>query len=429
MKNLILLSLLFNFSICFSQSEQLIPQNAITVFSINNLNLLQKISMDDLVKYDFMEEVHQELFDGSTSGKTLKDAGIDFNQRLNVFYGKTDDYEVSGFTFGVNNSSLLFEVFDDFTELKSNYKDVKEYGSFFNNLILKNNSALLIRIEPTAESIDRKTDSIWYSRGNEYPYGGMYEEEILFDEGFDEGDFDFEQAAQTHRQARKVDARVLRVGQHHHVGGKRIGERVHEALEIRRANFLFALDDELHVAGQLAGVREPRFERHKPGNPARHVVRRASCIEPLTARRLFPNGRVRRRVPQFALHRLQVEVAVNENRGLRRPRPEPLCRHARMRPTSVRGQVAFRQIEKAGPRETGTLKVCAHVLGESTHVTVMRWIAGNCRDGEKAFETRDGKFEARIDDGHDTGACSVGHGLPLAKNHCRSSPEMERRIS
>ena len=193
MKNLILLSLLFNFSICFSQSEQLIPQNAITVFSINNLNLLQKISMDDLVKYDFMEEVHQELFDGSTSGKTLKDAGIDFNQRLNVFYGKTDDYEVSGFTFGVNNSSLLFEVFDDFTELKSNYKDVKEYGSFFNNLILKNNSALLIRIEPTAESIDRKTDSIWYSRGNEYPYGGMYEEDILFDEGFDEGDFDFEQ--------------------------------------------------------------------------------------------------------------------------------------------------------------------------------------------------------------------------------------------
>ena len=193
MKNLILLSLLFNFSVCFSQSEQLIPQNAITVFSINNLNLLQKISMDDLVKYDFMEEVHQELFDGSTSGKTLKDAGIDFNQRLNVFYGKTDDYEVSGFTFGVNNSSLLFEVFDDFTELKSNYKDVKEYGSFFNNLILKNNSALLIRIEPTAESIDRKTDSIWYSRGNEYPYGGMYEEEILFDEGFDEGDFDFEQ--------------------------------------------------------------------------------------------------------------------------------------------------------------------------------------------------------------------------------------------
>jgi Na+-transporting NADH:ubiquinone oxidoreductase subunit NqrC len=56
------------------QSEQLLPKDAVTVFSINNISLLQKISMDDLVNYEFMSEVHQELFDGSTSGKTLKDA-------------------------------------------------------------------------------------------------------------------------------------------------------------------------------------------------------------------------------------------------------------------------------------------------------------------------------------------------------------------
>lgn len=101
MKNSILIVLILTNLTLFAQSEQLIPQNAVTVFSINNLNLLQKISMDELVKYDFMEEVHQELFDGSTSEKTLKDAGIDFNQRLNVFYGKNDNYELSGFTFGV----------------------------------------------------------------------------------------------------------------------------------------------------------------------------------------------------------------------------------------------------------------------------------------------------------------------------------------
>ena len=49
------------------QSEQLLPKDAVTVFSINNISLLQKISMDDLVNYEFMSEVHQELFDGSTS--------------------------------------------------------------------------------------------------------------------------------------------------------------------------------------------------------------------------------------------------------------------------------------------------------------------------------------------------------------------------
>ena len=193
MKKLLLFLFCLSFSNLFSQSELLIPRDAVTVFSINNVNLLQKISMDELVQYDFMEEVHQELFDGSTSEKTLKDAGIDFNQRLNVFYGKSDDAELSGFTFGISNSSNLFEVFDDFEELQIKYKNVKVFGSFFNNLIIKDNSALLIRIEPSSELIDAQTDSIWYARGNSYPYGYDdgefdFDEEIFDEEGFDEED-------------------------------------------------------------------------------------------------------------------------------------------------------------------------------------------------------------------------------------------------
>ena len=193
MKKLVLFLLCLSFSNLFSQSELLIPRDAVTVFSINNVSLLQKISMDELVQYDFMEEVHQELFDGSTSEKTLKDAGIDFNQRLNVFYGKSDDAELSGFTFGVSNSSNLFEVFDDFEELQSKYKNVKVFGSFFNNLIIKDNSALLIRIEPSSELIDAQTDSIWYARGNSYPYGYDdgefdFDEEVFDEEVFDEDD-------------------------------------------------------------------------------------------------------------------------------------------------------------------------------------------------------------------------------------------------
>ena len=71
MKKFVLFLFTLNFLNLFSQSELLIPRDAVTVFSINNVNLLQKISMDELVQYDFMEEVHQELFDGSTSEKTL----------------------------------------------------------------------------------------------------------------------------------------------------------------------------------------------------------------------------------------------------------------------------------------------------------------------------------------------------------------------
>jgi hypothetical protein len=152
------------------QSEQLLPKDAVTVFSINNISLLQKISMDDLVNYEFMSEVHQELFDGSTSGKTLKDAGLDFNQRLNLFYGKTFTHELTGFTFGVSDKAALFEVFDDFQVLQSAIPGLEIYGTFFNNLLIKDNKAILLRIEPTMDHIDEVTDSIWYARGNEMPF-------------------------------------------------------------------------------------------------------------------------------------------------------------------------------------------------------------------------------------------------------------------
>ncbi|MFY7944321.1 MAG: hypothetical protein ACOVNZ_07045, partial [Crocinitomicaceae bacterium] len=148
-------------------SEFLIPKDAVTVFSINNISLLQKVSVDELITYDFMEEVHQELFDGSTTGKTLKDSGLDFDQKLNVFYGRGEKNELSGFSFGVKSKEQLFTVFDDFELLHQDFHGAQVYGSFFNNLIIKDKAALLIRVEPTMEFIDQMTDSIWYARGNE----------------------------------------------------------------------------------------------------------------------------------------------------------------------------------------------------------------------------------------------------------------------
>ena len=161
------------------QSENIVPKEASTVFSINNINLLKKISLNDLVKYDFMEEIHQELFDGSTEGKTLKDAGLDFDQRLNVFYGKNDQLEVSGFSFGVSNKLALFEVFDDFEAAGLISNSAEKYSSFFNTLIIENNTALLIRVEPRDQFVTDITDSIWYARGNENPFGSELELDLM----------------------------------------------------------------------------------------------------------------------------------------------------------------------------------------------------------------------------------------------------------
>ena len=151
------------FSASYSQeSENLIPTSASTVFSINNINLLHKISIDDLVAYDFMDELHQELFDGSTAGKTMKDAGIDFDQRLNIFYGKDRIYEVTGFSFGVSDKVALFEVFDDFEFSEHLSNGSERYNSLFNTLILKGTSAVLLRLQPTDQYLVRMTDSLNY---------------------------------------------------------------------------------------------------------------------------------------------------------------------------------------------------------------------------------------------------------------------------
>ncbi|MDG1734557.1 MAG: hypothetical protein P8H94_01790 [Crocinitomicaceae bacterium] len=175
------------FSASYSQeSENLIPTGASTVFSINNINLLHKISIDDLVAYDFMDELHQELFDGSTAGKTMKDAGIDFDQRLNIFYGKDRIYEVTGFSFGVSDKVALFEVFDDFEFSEHLSNGSERYNSLFNTLILKGTSAVLLRLQPTDEYLVQMTDSLNYYEWDTENLDGFNEYLDSQDEVFEE---------------------------------------------------------------------------------------------------------------------------------------------------------------------------------------------------------------------------------------------------
>lgn len=159
-------------------SEDFIPRDAVTVLSINNIALLRKVSMDELVRYEFMAEVQSELFDGSTSGKTLKDSGIDFDQKLNVYYGQNEDYEVAGFSFGISDKKKLFTVFDDFERQESLIPGIELYSSYFNHLMIKGNVGLVLRVDPTYEKISVVTDSVWMARGYGYLYdNNSYDEQ------------------------------------------------------------------------------------------------------------------------------------------------------------------------------------------------------------------------------------------------------------
>lgn len=164
------------------KSEDIIPKDAVTVFSLNNISILQKVSMDELVSYDFMTELQSELFDGSTQGKTLKDAGIDFNQKMNIFYGKNPEFEISGFTFGITDKEKLFTVFDDFDPKESLVAGTEYYNNYFNHLMIQGNVGLLIRVDTDQEKLTEITDSIWVSRGFELPW---MEDEYYDEEGMD----------------------------------------------------------------------------------------------------------------------------------------------------------------------------------------------------------------------------------------------------
>lgn len=195
MKILIILSLFISLAGSFlsQKSEDFIPKDASTVFSLNNISLLQKVSLDDLVKYEFMAEIHQELFDGSTSGKTLKESGIDFDQKLNIFYGQSKEFEVSGFTFGIKDKAQLFTVFDDFDKRDSPFESVELYTSYFNNLIISGQVGVLIRVDAVEQAVIIKTDSIWRSRGNLYIPTNYYEDFDFRETDLEEEIYDVEE--------------------------------------------------------------------------------------------------------------------------------------------------------------------------------------------------------------------------------------------
>tara|TARA_Y100000385_G_scaffold181416_1_gene187375 strand:+ start:324 stop:2255 length:1932 start_codon:yes stop_codon:yes gene_type:complete len=160
---IILLIFAFNISLLYSQNpEDLIPKDAITVFSINKFDKIQNISLEKLMSYEFMSELEQEQYDGSTNGKTLKNSGLDLSKKMSVFSGRNDRYLVTGVTFGLKNTDELFKVFDDFQKVKSPYKGYELYSSYFNKLFIKNNTALLIRLEVNEGMVNKIADSIDY---------------------------------------------------------------------------------------------------------------------------------------------------------------------------------------------------------------------------------------------------------------------------
>jgi hypothetical protein len=257
------LSLISVIGLNAQQSEDLVPQEAASVFSINNINLLQKVSLDQLVQYEFMEEVQDELFDGSTSGKTIKDSGIDFDQKLNIFIGPADDYFVSGLTFGIANKDQLFEVFDDFEPIESKYAGVEFYSSYFNRIAIKGNVGILYRIIPSGNVVDDLTDSIWYAQGNGYRWDDYYYDDHYYEEEYElEGEFEFIEEMETEENTTTPIDEEDNLPEAGEDPTKKTYYELRDSVEMALQNgFMDAFCDNIFVKGNVLTKTSPKFKK------------------------------------------------------------------------------------------------------------------------------------------------------------------------
>ena len=130
-------------------------------------------------------------------------------------------------------------------------------------------------------------------------------------------DLEVGEAAQAVADRRDAAIEHRRVGDHHDVGLEQVLVALDEVVEVGAADFLFALDQELHVHRQVAVLLQVRFDRLEVHEHLALVVGRAARVDLAVADRRLE----RRRGPQVhRVHRLHVVVAVEQDRRRARRR-------------------------------------------------------------------------------------------------------------
>jgi hypothetical protein len=73
-------------------------------------------------------------------------------------------------------------------------------------------------------------------------------------------DLEVRQAAQAVTDRRDAAIEHRRIGDHHDAGLQRLAVLAHEVVEMRRADFLFALDEHLDVHRKRSGLTQPGLD-------------------------------------------------------------------------------------------------------------------------------------------------------------------------
>jgi hypothetical protein len=108
MKKSILLLIALPFASFAQQtSKDLIPSNALVAVGINSPVILKSASVEEIQRYEFMNETMKEFFGEKYAGKNLGDIGIDFSQPLYYYFGLDSIVSNFGFCFKANDIKTI----------------------------------------------------------------------------------------------------------------------------------------------------------------------------------------------------------------------------------------------------------------------------------------------------------------------------------
>ncbi|MDX1445513.1 hypothetical protein [Lishizhenia sp.] len=158
-----------------------IPQNANLVYKINTGNLLQKVSLETLDSYTFMQDMAKEISNGRTT--QISALGLDLNQSFTQFVVMEENTPRIGFNFAINN---LDDFFMNVNLSEKVLFDLKAEGVALQRhmvYVYQNNTLTMMTAQTDELKIRTFSDSVFDANGWDkdyyYDYGYDYEIEIV----------------------------------------------------------------------------------------------------------------------------------------------------------------------------------------------------------------------------------------------------------
>jgi|GEM_PF-5379848 len=176
MKKSILLLIALPFASFAQQtSKDLIPSSAFVAVGINSPVILKSASVEEIQRYEFMNEVMKDFFGEKYAGKNLEDIGVDFSQSMYFFYGLDSVVNYFGACFKANDIKTIekWSRLDEKESEKSKQAGWIIKQDRYNYFLTKGDLVILLNIHPDYGVVFDKVDELV---GTEPEYPQVWED-------------------------------------------------------------------------------------------------------------------------------------------------------------------------------------------------------------------------------------------------------------